>query len=134
MFNDQGVPQIVWGGTLNSFTCLGALEFAKVQFLTSFFKQLKQTMNSQLKTLTSKPEPIIEYNVDWGFIRNLEGFSNKGYVPTDKMGKAIGQSGVTIGTGFDLGQHSEQDLVNIGVPNDLIQVLHPYLGKRKNRH
>ena len=43
----------------------------------------------------------------------------------------IGQSGVTIGAGLDLGQQRDSDLKRMGVPPHLLPVLRPYLGKRK---
>jgi hypothetical protein len=54
----------------------------------------------------------------------------KGYVPC-KDGVPLGASGVTIGTGFDLGQQSEKDLHNLALPKLLYEKLVPYLGKKK---
>lgn len=72
------------------------------------------------------------YNdVDWSFIDKLEGSSLKGYVPKDKNGAIFGQSGVTIGNGFDLGQHSLNDLAGMGFDSSTIAKLAPYLGKKK---
>lgn len=70
-------------------------------------------------------------SVDWDFINTLEGSSSKGYVPKDAKGNIFGQSGVTIGSGVDLGQHSEEDFKKMGVDPDLIQKLSPYFGKKK---
>ena len=64
--------------------------------------------------------------MDFSFIQNLEGTENQGYVPKDKDGKVLGQSGVTIASGFDLGQRKNADLK--GLPGDLIKKLQPYLG------
>ena len=62
-------------------------------------------------------------NIDWDFIGELEGKRIlNGYVPTTKNMK----SGVTIATGFDLGQRNEGDLS--GLPKALIDKLKPYLG------
>jgi hypothetical protein len=46
----------------------------------------------------------------------------KGYVPTNN-------SGVTIGRGFDIGQHSVTDLERMGLDTDVIALLTPYVGK-----
>jgi len=46
----------------------------------------------------------------------------KGYVPTNN-------SGVTIGRGFDVGQHSVTDLERMGLDSDVISLLTPYVGK-----
>ena len=63
--------------------------------------------------------------IDFGFIKELEGFRLTGYVPKEK-GKELGTSGVTIASGFDLGAHNINDLA--GLPEDLIQKFSPYLG------
>lgn len=62
-------------------------------------------------------------NIDWDFIGELEGKRKlKGYVPdADKS-----DSGVTIATGFDLGARKLSDLA--GLPQDIIDLLTPYLG------
>jgi hypothetical protein len=70
--------------------------------------------------------PIAPDNVEFSFIRRQEGERLDGYIP-EKNGKILGNSGVTISTGFDLGQHSESDLK--GLPQDIIDKLKPYLGK-----
>lgn len=65
--------------------------------------------------------------IDYSFIGELEGGSKTvGYVPAANVSK----SGVTIGTGFDLGQRNESDLKTLGMSNDLIVKLKPYLGKK----
>mgnify|MGYP004457541143 FL=1 len=51
---------------------------------------------------------------------------NVGYVPPDPQGN----SGVTIGVGFDLGQHNKQDLINMGFSKGMRDKLAPYLGKK----
>jgi len=48
------------------------------------------------------------YKIDWTFLREVEGSVAKGYVPEDNDGPI--KSGVTIGTGFDLGQQSMESL------------------------
>ena len=62
--------------------------------------------------------------VDFGFIKEVEGYKTTGYVPK-KDGKVLGKSGVTIASGFDLGQRGVQDLA--GLPEDLAVKLLPYL-------
>jgi len=64
--------------------------------------------------------------IDYAFISEREGGSvTEGYVPASQ----ISRSGVTIATGFDLGQRSEADLTKLGLAADLIAKLEPYLGK-----
>lgn len=70
---------------------------------------------------------IMPENIDWEFIASLEGKGvTTGYVP-DAAGS---KSGVTIATGFDLGQRNESDLTTLGLTSDLITKLKPYLGKK----
>lgn len=76
------------------------------------------------------------------FLTRHESNSLRGYVPCKhrnfhagmdrgECGPVIGQSGVTIGAGLDLGQQRESDLKRMGIPTHLLPVLRPYLGKRK---
>lgn len=82
------------------------------------------------QTQEKEQQPI---DVDWDFIEQLEGNALKGYVPTNSKNNTIyGQSGVTIGAGFDLGQHSLEDLNKMGLSPELTAKLTPYLGKKKN--
>jgi len=61
-------------------------------------------------------------NIDWDFILSKEGFKTSGYVPDAENSN----SGVTIASGFDLGQKNESDLQ--GLPDDIVSILKPYLG------
>ena len=49
-------------------------------------------------------------NIDFDFIKANEGFELQGYVPVDKNNKPLGHSGVTIASGFDLGQRCLKDI------------------------
>ena len=66
------------------------------------------------------------------FIKQNEGKAiSKGYIPKNTDGSVMGQSGVTIASGFDLGQ---QDITSIsGLPKDLQDKLIPYLGAKKDK-
>lgn len=65
------------------------------------------------------------YSIDFNFIAALEGGAmTKGYVPDAQNSK----SGVTVGTGFDLGQRRLTDLQALNLPADLLRRLSPYLG------
>ncbi|MFN7854172.1 MAG: pesticin C-terminus-like muramidase, partial [Dolichospermum sp.] len=55
----------------------------------------------------------------------------EGYVPKDKDGKAIENSGVTVGTGIDLGQTNEAGIDALNIPQELKDKLKPYTGKTK---
>jgi GH24 family phage-related lysozyme (muramidase) len=62
--------------------------------------------------------------IDYAFLSALEGGSQTtGYVPAANVSK----SGVTIATGFDLGQRSESDLKALGLASTLVAKLKPYL-------
>ncbi|XP_070536580.1 uncharacterized protein [Ptychodera flava] len=66
------------------------------------------------------------------FIREREGgVITEGYVPTDSSGQALGQSGVTIGSGVDLGSKTRKYFSDIGVPEGVISKLEPYFGLKK---
>tara|TARA_R100001079_G_C4416460_1_gene137833 strand:+ start:120 stop:974 length:855 start_codon:yes stop_codon:yes gene_type:complete len=72
-----------------------------------------------------------QYNIDVEFIlETLEGTVKDkdvfvGHVPQ------VGKSGITIGFGFDLGQHNKQDLLKYNFPQSLIKALEPYLEKNR---
>ena len=73
--------------------------------------------------------------IDHNYIRaTLERFEGRGiargYVPT-KEGTPLGVSGVTIGTGVDLGQQTALGLLDMGVPFELVDKLRPYIGLKK---
>ena len=53
------------------------------------------------------------------------------YIPRDKKNRVIGVSGVTIGRGVDLGQHSTDTLKDAGFTDELINRFKPYLGLKK---
>ena len=74
--------------------------------------------------------PIDGITIDWDFIEGLEGFRSNGYVPTDGAGNPLDRSGVTIGGGFDLGQHRVEYAHRLGIRPDIISELTPYFGLR----
>ncbi|MDR1507808.1 MAG: pesticin C-terminus-like muramidase, partial [Treponema sp.] len=72
-----------------------------------------------------------------GILGRFEGKGySKGYVPckggtfygTGEKGEPFGASGVTIATGVDLGQQTKDRLKSMGVSEETIRVLSPYLG------
>lgn len=72
------------------------------------------------KTAPAAGESEMAHNVDLGFLKKVEGFETEGYVPD------VGKSGVTIASGFDLGQHSVREIKEL-VPA-LADRLTPYAG------
>lgn len=74
-------------------------------------------------------------SVEDAYIRSvLERFEGKGrtrgYIPR-RGSVIIGRSGVTIGTGVDLGQQTREGLLDMGVPEDIVAKFSPYLGKQR---
>lgn len=59
------------------------------------------------------------------FIRGQEGFRLDGYVPNP----GLSRSGVTVGTGVDVGQSSASDIEALAIPQELKQKLVPYAGR-----
>lgn len=68
--------------------------------------------------------------MDKSFIYDLEGFRTLAYVPCDAEGMVIGNSGVTIGAGVDLGQTSADELLAAGIAEDVVNSLHEFFGLR----
>lgn len=58
--------------------------------------------------------------------KNFDGHNNAA-----DCGEPVGQSGVTIGAGLDLGQQSEADLRRMGLDQTIIDLFAPYLGKKR---
>ena len=66
--------------------------------------------------------------INWRFIAGLEGGQLlTGYVPEPEKSR----SGVTCGTGIDLGQMTEAQIQALDIPEALKQKLSPYAGKIK---
>jgi hypothetical protein len=65
-------------------------------------------------------------NIDWEYLTAAEGYETKGYIPKDKKNKIIDSSGVTVGTGVDLG--SKNAAYFAALPKTLRDKLTPYLG------
>ena len=87
-------------------------------------------ISAQTWRIGSAPSPGIK--IDWPFIEQLEGYERVGYVPREADGVTpLDQSGVTIASGFDLGQHDRAYMVNIGLPTYLVDILTPYTGLKR---
>ena len=82
-------------------------------------KLLKLHLCRGYRKVTNKCE------VDWQFIRKLEGWVPKGYVPKDLDGD---NSGVTVAAGFDIGQHSKAQIKAFKFAKNLEAKLLPYAG------
>jgi len=74
---------------------------------------------------------MIHYDFINSVLAEFEGKAlARGYVPC-KDGKPLGASGVTVGTGVDLGQQTRAGLASMGVPEDILVILAPYFGLQK---
>ncbi len=91
------------------------------------FEKLLKTKKPSFYPVTSEN---LQEHIDVAFIRSLEGTRLEGYVPMNK-GLPLGQSGVTIASGFDIGQRSDRDLRILGLSTNLIAKFQPYLGLKK---
>ena len=71
-----------------------------------------------------------KFNVDWSFISDREGGSkSEGYIPTNKdTGDVVGKSGLTIATGWDVGQMSEDEIEESGLPASVISKVKDFAG------
>ena len=70
--------------------------------------------------------PRYNTKIDFAFIAGVEGDQwLRGYVPMRK-GVVIGRSGMTVATGFDLGQWSARQLDGFHFPPDLTAKLRPF--------
>jgi len=68
--------------------------------------------------------PVQPYAIDTGFIGRQEGFRLDAYVPDP----GFSRSGVTVGTGVDIGQRSVADIQALDIPEGLKQKIAPYAG------
>ena len=68
--------------------------------------------------------------INWELIKEFEGAAvTEGYVPM-RDGEALESSGVTIASGFDIGQRSENDLWDLNLGAELTECLTPYANLR----
>jgi len=91
-----------------------------------------QQFGEEPEGMNTSIEPGIELgeNVDFDFIGEQEGEAiNNAYVPQDDDGNPEGQSGVTVGTGVDLG--SKDNAYFDGLDEDLVEKLEPYFGQTR---
>ncbi|MFP2958843.1 pesticin C-terminus-like muramidase [Myxococcus sp. 1LA] len=89
--------------------------------------QLQPAVEAQGVQAEGGAAAATEPDVDWDFIAEQEGRAvQDGYVP-DATGS---KSGVTVGTGVDLGARDMADLDRLGLSDELKAKLEPYLGKQ----
>lgn len=82
-------------------------------------------IKDEVKAMTKRKD----YKILWNFLEAVEGFETKGYVPKEENeDRNAVMSGVTIASGFDLGQHDVNYLLKIELSPRLIEKLMPYMG------
>jgi len=93
--------------------------------------------SSSVSNLSSKEMVWQELNskfgsdVDFGSLSQFEGGQKlQGYIPMTKGG-VLGKSGVTIATGFDIGQYGREEIKAFGFPEGLEEKILPFAGLRK---
>lgn len=71
--------------------------------------------------------PKFGTDVDFTFIAKLEGDQwLRGYIPIKRTGIVAGRSGMTVASGFDVGQWSSAELSSFGFPPALLAKLKPF--------
>ena len=107
---------------------------------TSWTTPSGKTINMRMPTEGENPDATLPdqldawKQIDFSFIRRVEGGQwLVGYVPNNEItGTPSGGSGITIATGFDIGQSSPSDISNIfaGSENaDLVELFIPFAGQ-----
>ncbi|WP_232483948.1 pesticin C-terminus-like muramidase, partial [Dickeya dianthicola] len=90
-----------------------------------------RSVQSENKPISSDQDFLNEFNIDISFLRVSEEMKTDGYVPLNQDGTPVGNSGVTIGMGIDLGQREAKDLIRDGVPSSIVEKLKPYMKLKK---
>jgi len=89
------------------------------------FVKIQPSSPDSYKPFIPELSPFEKLTAD--LLLRLEGNEAQGYVPK-KIGDDL--SGVSIGIGFDIGQHSVKDLERMGFNSDIISKFTPYLKKQ----
>lgn len=89
------------------------------------FVKIQPSSPDSYKPFIPELSPFEKLTAD--LLLRLEGNEAQGYVPK-KTGEDL--SGVSIGIGFDIGQHSVRDLERMGFNSDIISKFTPYLKKQ----
>lgn len=99
----------------------------------SIVRQGRIMLNNSTKS-GSLPIDNIQYRTEIDSLKSAEGFERNGnyaYLVKDNDGNIMGQSGVTIGNGVDLGQQSHERLKNWLRP-ELYNKVKDYIGLKKS--
>jgi hypothetical protein len=84
------------------------------------------------QVLLEENEKMVASNqIDYTEILHSEGQKLDGYVPLDNNGNPLDRSGVTIGTGVDIGQMSKEEIKSLDISQELKDKLSDYAGVTK---
>ena len=124
--NGLGIYQNSAGGTISSVAAgTGALPISPVE---PFVGTAGPTVFAGKQELWEQLNQQYGTGVDFSALTRFEGGQLlDGYVPKSN-GKVLGRSGVTIATGFDIGQMNATQLDRLGMPQYLANKLRPYAG------
>ena len=109
----------------------------EVDELQEIRRKLRRSKDNDLKSQVlsgdeAAMDKLKQEPFDLEFLKSVEGFTTRGVIPRQN-GEILGQSGVTIGVGIDLGQQDEKNLRLAQVPDEIIDKVKPYLGLRKEK-
>lgn len=105
---------------------------------TDLFSMMMEFVDSKDKLLFGTKADIANAlnqqfgtNIDFSRVPEFEGTQSlNGYLPMNRDGTVIGNSGITIATGFDIGQHSAQEIKNFHFPKALENKLLPFVSAK----
>jgi Bacterial toxin homologue of phage lysozyme, C-term len=87
---------------------------------------IQRQLQAQLRRIADVRDEPPRHRIDFDFISEREGGQQlQGYVPRH------GKSGVTIGTGIDLGQRSAEEIDRLDLPKSLRDKLKPFAEMRR---
>lgn len=108
----------------------GALAGGQVWAITSARMPRNDFVGKTDPKVFAALNPKFGTKIDFKAIAKLEGGQwRRGYVPMSKAGIVIGASGMTIASGFDIGQWSAKQLPALGIPPKIVAKLAPFCGQ-----
>ena len=137
--NDQGKAEVDRRQAAADGGSIGAKRGGFLGFLFGYPPEMDVTQEQQpsdpapapqtppavsVKPSTPLPERTSFEQTSRDLLEVLEDNKTNGYVPEGRS-----KSGVTIGIGFDIGQHSVADLERMGLSSDIIAKFTPYVNK-----
>ena len=98
----------------------------------SAYSSISEVSFSNISDIWQELNEKYESNIDFSALSSFEGGQiPQSYLLMDKKGNVIGQSGITIATGFDIGQHSVDEIKSYGFTKTLEKKLLPFADAKK---